>query len=81
MLKRISSTAEVNVDVNSAVLARDRLDRWNIIRGLIKNIRGRIYCRKTKASTSYSKLSPSKYDPSDCMQRFQQCMSGRLVWE
>jgi hypothetical protein len=32
-----------------------------------KNIWDRIYCRKTKASTSFSKLSPSKYDPSDCM--------------
>jgi hypothetical protein len=37
--------------------------------GLIKNIRDRIYCRKMKASTSYSKLSPSKYDPPDCMQQ------------
>lgn len=41
-----------------------------------------MYCRKTKGSTSYSKLSPSKYDPPDCIQWFQHCfrfkrMSGR----
>jgi hypothetical protein len=51
------------------------------IRGLIKNIRDRIYCRKTKASTSYSKLSPSKYDPPDCMQRFQRSFHFSMrVW-
>jgi hypothetical protein len=51
------------------------------IRGLIKNIRDRIYCRKMKASTSYLKLSPSKYGPPDCMQRFQRSFHFSMhVW-
>jgi hypothetical protein len=51
------------------------------IQGLIKNIRDRIYCRKMKAFTSYSKLSPSKYDPPDCMQQFQQSFHFSVhVW-
>jgi hypothetical protein len=51
------------------------------IRGLIKNIRDIIYCRKTKASTSCSKLSPSKYDPPDCMQQFQRSFHYSMhVW-
>jgi hypothetical protein len=52
------------------------------IRGLIKNIRDRICCRETKASTSYSKISPSKYDPPDCMQRFQRSFHFSMhVWQ
>jgi hypothetical protein len=56
------------------------------VRGLIKNIPDTIYFKKTKSSTSYSKLSTStttlqivcsdSSDPSTF-----QCMSGRLVWE
>jgi hypothetical protein len=64
-------------------------ERWSTskrlhraIRGLIKNIPDRTYCRKTKASTSYSKLSPSKYDPPDCMQRFQLSFHFSMpVWQ
>jgi hypothetical protein len=48
---------------------------------LFRNIRDRIYCMKTKASTSYSKLSPSKYDPPNCMQRFQRSFHFSMhVW-
>jgi hypothetical protein len=56
------------------------------IRGLIKNIQDKIYCRKTKASTSYLKyllqsttlqiVCSNSSDPYTF-----QCMSGRLVWE
>jgi hypothetical protein len=51
------------------------------MRGLITNIRDRIYCRKTKASTSNSKSSPSQYNSPDCMQRFQRFFHFSMrVW-
>jgi hypothetical protein len=53
------------------------------VRGLIKNIQGRIYCIKIKASTRYllqgmtlQIVCSDSSDPSTF-----HCMSGRLVWE